>query len=515
MRLAAYCRVSTDHEEQLDSLENQKNFFEEFASIHNHELIKIYADRGISGKQLKNRERFQQMLYDARQGVFDVVAVKDIARFARNTLDFLAAIRELKRNNVIVLFVTNNMSTYGDSEFTLTIFGAIAQEESINISKRIRFGKKINAKKGRVPNLIYGYTKKDIFNLEIEEDEANTVRNIFELVQKGTSMRRIAAHLNEGYITTKKGCAWDERNIRRIIQNPIYKGVIMNHRTETKDVLDGTRKVLPPKEWYVHERPEYAIVSADEFDAAQRELERRRRKFKDGATSKRAKHHSAAHLFSNLVICSTCGSSFTKKSYMRKQGRREYWVCRCRDQGISTNRKKCTNFSYIDDSAIRLLLQKYFMQAIPDMEAFVDRICTSYSNQKKVRQDTNRMQIDKLHDSYSKTKKREERIQSLYVNGFIEIEELQTRQELQRQELRQLETAIEACRNDHIGMGTVESVNKKVENMLSLEVMTNAGLKRIIDRIEIGDDNSAKIFIVGEKECVAIEKTGNLNLSRK
>ena len=159
MNIAAYCRVSTDKEDQLNSLETQKKFFEEFASKNGHNLTGLYADEGISGTKTRNRKEFLRLMRDARQKAFEMIIVKDISRFARNTVDLLQNIRELKALGIETTFLTANMGVLGQSEFVLTVFGALAQEESANISKRVKFGKKENAKKGKVPNIVYGYNK--------------------------------------------------------------------------------------------------------------------------------------------------------------------------------------------------------------------------------------------------------------------------------------------------------------------------------------------------------------------
>ena len=177
MKLAAYCRVSTDKEDQLNSLEAQKQFFTEYTQRTGDVLVRLYADEGISGTKIKNRKEFLRMMKDAEQGLFDMVVVKDISRFARNTVDLLQNIRKLKSLGIETQFLTANMTSMGNSEFVLTIFGALAQEESANTSKRVKFGKKLNAEKGRVPNLVYGYDKTigDYFHLTINETEANAI----------------------------------------------------------------------------------------------------------------------------------------------------------------------------------------------------------------------------------------------------------------------------------------------------------------------------------------------------
>lgn len=144
MNIAAYCRVSTDKTDQLNSLEAQKEFFSEYTKRTGDTLVRLYADEGISGTKIKNRKEFLRMMSDAEHGLFDMVVVKDISRFARNTVDLLQNVRKLKSLGIETQFLTANMTSMGNSEFVLTIFGALAQEESANTSKRVKFGKKMN-----------------------------------------------------------------------------------------------------------------------------------------------------------------------------------------------------------------------------------------------------------------------------------------------------------------------------------------------------------------------------------
>ena len=183
MNIAAYCRVSTDKADQLNSLETQKEFFSEYTQRTGDTLVRLYADEGISGTKIKNRKEFLRMMADAEHGLFDMVVVKDISRFARNTVDLLQNVRKLKALGIETQFLTANMTSMGNSEFVLTIFGALAQEESANTSKRIKFGKKINAEKGRVPNIVYGYDKTigDYFQPDHQrEPRRNAIRQIYQ-----------------------------------------------------------------------------------------------------------------------------------------------------------------------------------------------------------------------------------------------------------------------------------------------------------------------------------------------
>ena len=269
MKYAAYCRVSTGSDEQLNSLVNQKRFFEEYAKKRGDVLVRIYADRGISGKSMTNRTEFKKLLEDSSRGDFDAVLVKDISRFARNTLDFLTGIRTLKSRGVDVIFIGANQKVLGESEFVLTLFAALAQEESCALSKKIIFGKKQGAQRGRVPNLIYGYDKVDTYTLTINPREAEVVREVFYLyTQKHMGYRKIAAALNSAGKVTKLGNLWNPKGIKRILINPIYKGVLVNNKTETIDFLLGKRANVAPDKRCIHRRKELAIVTDEVFDLA-------------------------------------------------------------------------------------------------------------------------------------------------------------------------------------------------------------------------------------------------------
>ncbi len=275
-RLAAYCRVSTKKEAQLDSLAHQREFFLQYAQREGLTLTEIYADEGVSGRQLRHREQFMRMLADAERGKFDLVAVKDISRFARNTVDCLQAVRTLKKQGISVRFLSVGQESMGESEFILTVYASLAQEESANLSKRVKFGKEINAKKGRVPPMLYGYDRIDLFTLRINPTEAAVVRFLFERYADGWGTLRIAHELNRLGKPTKLGKEWNSRGVRRILSNPIYCGTLVNHKSEVTDYLDGTVAPLPEQIHYRHSRPEWAIISPERFEEAQREMARRR-----------------------------------------------------------------------------------------------------------------------------------------------------------------------------------------------------------------------------------------------
>ena len=312
MNIAAYCRVSTDKSDQLNSLETQKQFFTEYVQRTGDHLVKVYADEGISGTKIKNRKEFLQMMADAEHGLFDMVVVKDISRFARNTVDLLQNVRRLKTLGIETQFLTANMTSMGNSEFVLTIFGALAQEESANTSKRIKFGKKVNAEKGRVPNIVYGYDKTigDYFNLTINEKEANVIRQIFQwYIQDGFGCASISNKLNEQGIRTKRNCRWSQNAISRILTNELYTGKIINGKQEVADFLTGQRKEKDETEWLVTERPELKIIDEEVFEQAQKILHSRHQAF-----NLNHERQSNKYLFSTLIKCKECGWSFAGRS---------------------------------------------------------------------------------------------------------------------------------------------------------------------------------------------------------
>ena len=224
MNIAAYCRVSTDKADQLNSLETQRKFFIEYAEKTGRRLVRLYADEGLSGTKVKHRKEFQRMMADAELGLFEQLVVKDISRLARNTVDLLQSVRRLKALGIQTLFLTANMDSMGDSEFVLTVFGALTQEESANMSKRIKFGKRVNAERGKVPNLVYGYDKTagDYFNLTINPQEAAVVRQIYHwYIKDGYGANKIAAALNQQGLRTKQGREWSQNGVCRILANPI------------------------------------------------------------------------------------------------------------------------------------------------------------------------------------------------------------------------------------------------------------------------------------------------------
>lgn len=513
MNIAAYCRVSTDKEDQLNSLETQKEFFLEYTNRTGDNLIKLYADEGISGTKIKNRKEFQRMLADAEKGLFDMVVVKDISRFARNTVDLLQSVRKLKSLGIETQFLTANMTSMGNSEFVLTIFGALAQEESANTSKRIKFGKKMNAEKGKVPNLVYGYDKiiGDYFNLSINEEEANVIRQIFKwYTEEGYGGSKIAGMLNERGIKTKRGNNWSQNSICRILTNEIYTGKIINGKEEVADFLTGQRKEKDESEWMVTVRPELRIIDDEIFDKAQDIIKGRQKSFH--MTSER---QSNKYLFSTLIKCKDCGWSFrrTVRQYKNTYVR---WVCSGHNgRGAAS----CPNAVTVDEEELIQVLQEYFQDILSKKKKVVDYVIREFQRVYKAK-DENVEYEKELNNKLSKLRKSREKYMDMYTDDLISREELNAKIGGMRKEIERLENELKMV-SYHLTKGEqleaiLNSTFKQMEDITDVHEMTNTQLKRLINKIEVDKDGNVDIYLrligdLGLDETVLIESESDVD----
>lgn len=490
LKMVGYGRVSTDEEKQLDSLQNQIEFFTQFAESRNYQLIHVYADEGISGKQLKKRDEFMKMLSDAEIYQFDVVVVKDVSRFARNTVDLLTSIRKLKGMGVNVLFVNNNQQTMGESEFVITLLGAMAQEESANLSKRVKFGKAINAKKGRVPREILGYDKVDNYTLKVNEEGASLVRRIYTMYLSGDcGMAHIATILRGEQIRTPKGCAFTEGYIRRVLTNPIYCGTLVNHKTVTVDFINGKRVALAEDEQYFHDRPELAIVSKEDYDAVQRIREQRcMMQTANGKDPRR--RYSSRYLFSGLVRCAQCGRTMIRQNNKRPNGVVDsYW--RCPSGTGMKHDDHCENRVFIRDDELRSALSEMLDSIISDKQAFAallkSAIETKANDTQRVEEETTSIEQRRI-----RLLKQKEKYVELCVNEAITMDELKQytikiikQLEILENEARELEGKKNFSRRIRDSINAcLEEINK----FLALDDIKNSDLKRFLAQIEVGND---------------------------
>ena len=516
MNIAAYCRVSTDKEDQLNSLEAQKKFFAEYTQRTGDTLVRLYADEGISGTKIKNRKEFLQMMSDAERGIFDMVVVKDISRFARNTVDLLQNIRKLKALGIETQFLTANMTSMGNSEFVLTIFGALAQEESANTSKRVKFGKKMNAEKGRVPNIVYGYEKTigDYFNLTINEEEAVIVRQIYKwYIEGGYGTARISNMLNERGLKTKRNCAWSQNAVSRILTNELYTGKIINGKQEVTDFLTGQRTNKDEAEWMIVERPDLQIIDNELYEKAQEILKSRHNAFK--MTRER---QSNRHLFSTLIKCKECGWSFRrsvrtyKNTYVR-------WVCSGHN---GRGADSCPNAITLDEDELISVIQDYFADMLKQKKKVINHVVGEFQRVYRAK-DENIEYEKELNAQLNKLKKSRQKYMDMYMDDLITREDLNEKIGGARKEIERLENELKMVAY-HLTKGEqleqiLNTTFKEIEDVTDVRQMSNTQLKKIIKKIEVDKDGNIDIYLrlfgdLGLEEAVLVDDTVLINDDR-
>ncbi len=420
LRAAAYCRVSTNKAEQLDSYSAQQDFFKEYCQRHEFQLLRIYGDEGKSGTKMKNRKQLLELLADAERGLYDIVLIKDPSRLARNTVDFLTSVRKLKACGVQVTFVNYDLSSSESSEFMLTMLSAIAQEESANMSRRVKFGKRINAEKGRVPNLVYGYdkTKGDYFHLTINEQEAQVVREIFELYSsKIMGATLIARELNRRGLKTKRGCNFNSKSIVTIIKNPIYIGKIVNGRQRVDDFLTGSRVDVSPDEWIVTENPGLRIISDELFLQAQQTYADTRKQYPHPHT-----HQVGAYQFSGLIRCKCCGYHFTryqrtyKNTYVR-------WCCANKNL---PGGQACPNRTRLKEEELEQGIRNYLSVLLSEQKELQQIMAEEF--ERVIQQNrTGPYTLNAIEKELAKRNREKNKLIELFSHDIISLEEMKTR----------------------------------------------------------------------------------------
>lgn len=336
-KVAAYARVSTDSDEQFTSYEAQVDYYTKFIKANPQwEFVEVYTDEGITGTNTKRREGFKRMIQDALAGKIDLIVTKSVSRFARNTVDSLVTIRELKEKGIEVFFQKENIYTLDSKgELLVTIMSSIAQEESRSILENVTWGQRKAFSDGKV-HLGYknflGYEKGPDGKPKIVEAEANIIKLIYKLFLEGDTFQMIAHKLTALEIKSPAGKSkWSPSTIMSILTNEKYKGDALLQKTFTVDFLQHKTKVNEGEvpQYYV-ENSHPAIINPFEWDSVQIELERRR---------KCGKNYSGKSEFANKIVCADCGGFYGKKVWhSNTPQRKEIWQC---NQKFTKGKVKC------------------------------------------------------------------------------------------------------------------------------------------------------------------------------
>ena len=366
LRVCAYCRVSTDNEEQQTSY---KTLIEEH---EDWEFVDIYADEGITGTKTAKRTDFHRMIDDALAGKIDMIIAKSISRFARNTVDTLNYVRKLRDHNVDVWFEKENIHTLElTSEMFLTLYSAFAQAESESISENVKMGVRAKMKRGELVGHYapYGFIyDEEIENLVEVPNEAFIVRYMFDRYKEGVGTSTIARELNDKNIPSPTGKKWSDTVVFRMIRNEKYVGDLLTGKTYTDNPINSKKKKNKGEfDMYYTENHHEGIIDRETWDKCQEIANRRSGKYTaDGKPEK----FSQVYPFSSKIVCGLCGENYIRRSWKaRKEGEppRAAWACRT----YNTDHLSCQSYgnvkeSYIEELFLNLysVLCKYNKQVV-------------------------------------------------------------------------------------------------------------------------------------------------------
>ena len=357
LRVAAYCRVSTDSDEQLTSYKTQKKVYTEMiAQKPEWCLAGIYADEGISGTRADKRDEFQKMIKACLGGKIDYIITKSVSRFARNTVECLEYVRMLKSRGIGVLFEEQNIDTLkSDSELYLVIYAGFAQSESESMSKNITWSFRKNFEEGKVTFIygkILGYRKGDNGEPEIDEEEAVIVEKIFDFYLSGMTLRGVAEAINAEFPVIPKKERMSSSSILSILSNEKYCGDAILQKTITVDCISKTRrKNTGEAPMYYVQNNHPAIISREKFNKVQEELIRRKNKTPQSAkTAITSTGKYSKYALTEVLVCGECGSRFRRCTWARNGKRKVVWRCTNR---LDFGPKYCKNSPTVDEDKLK------------------------------------------------------------------------------------------------------------------------------------------------------------------
>ena len=504
LNVAAYCRVSTDNDDQANSFASQKRYFEESIKRNpDWELTEIYADEGLTGTSTKKRKAFNKMIADAHLGKIDLILTKEVSRFARNTVDTLKYTRELKALNIGVYFMLDNIHTLApDGELRLTIMASLAQEESRKTSERVKWGQKRQMEKGVVfgRNML-GYDVHD-GKLYINEDGAKIVRLIFHKFvneRKGTST--IARELREeGYKTVTGNVMWTNTVILRALRNEKYCGDLIQKKTYTPDYLTHEKKYNRGIEDLViirdHHEP---IISRELWDMAQAELKKKE------PTAEIKSKHSNRYTLSGKLICGCCGNRFVSRSKKRKDGSK-YKSWRCYNAmmygGVKTdkagNKIGCDLHAGIRDEDFMIIIQK----VIEHLEVNKPKIINGISEALRpifIRDREKTVSETEIRKNISDLNSKKEKLLDLYLNDILSKEEYRLKKETYENEITKLEKLLSKLSGKSQDSYDIDSAIKDIEvhinKMLYGTERNETFYRNLIEKIVIYDRDHYDVYV--------------------
>ena len=491
LRVTFYARVSTDQDEQINSLENQVQYYTELIqSKPNWKFVPGYVDEGISGGSTKKRDNFNRMIRDAKAGMFDFIITKEISRFSRSTLDSIKYTQELLDYNVGVFFQNDNINTLDtDSEFRLVIMAGVAQDEIRKLSERLKFGFRQAIKNGHVlgNDKLYGYDKKDCV-LTVNEEEAEIIRIIFDLYgNQRLGTRTISKRLMELGYTSREGNAFNTLTIRHILENPKYKGWYCGNKSQSVDYRTKRNILLDESEWVTYPDPSIpAIVSEELWNRANILYKRRREEMKSHSSG--VSFHNR-YPYSAKIYCEEHGTTFHRQVIQTKKGQQEVWQCKVYR---SYGRAACSA-PKIRSCDLDLILSDIFKELVRDKEKIIDSLVTVLTNiPKEVDYGKLRCQVENEMEDLERKKNR---LLDLSIAGALTVEEFKERNDA-------FNAQIQECQ------GKLTAIRQEEENQSSEELDIPA-IRRALDEALrfTGEIDTALVATILDKVVVKKEST--------
>ena len=500
-KVAAYCRVSTDNDDQANSFESQQRYFRQYIERNpDWELYAIFADEGISGTNTKKRKEFNRMIACAKNGDFDLIITKEISRFARNTLDSIFYTRDLKKHGVGVIFLNDNINTLdGDAELRLAIMSSIAQEESRKTSERVKWGQKRQMEQGVVfGRSMLGYDVKD-GKMTINEDGAKIVRLIFrKFVDEGKGTHVIARELREEGISPMRVKEWSNTVILRVIRNEKYCGDLVQKKTYTPDFLSHEKKYNRGQEEFVilkdHHEP---IISRELFDKANRILDA-----KSLSQEGKAKH-SNRYPFSGKIKCGRCGASYVARYKTRKDGS-QYKAWRCFEGAKhgsphidkAGNQVGCSGTSIRNEEAIHIM---YLVckQLTIDRQKIADNLIKTI--QKVISLDMTGADTNTLEEKKEAAQKKRTDLIDLYTSGDIDRDEFTALRAKYDAEINSLKSMMESMEKQQIVIAKqkelMEDIKNAVDELIGGIEYEDEFYTQLLDKMVINDRENIDVYL--------------------
>lgn len=501
LRVTFYARVSTDQDEQINSLENQVQYYTELIqSKPNWKFVPGYVDEGISGGSTKKRDNFNRMIRDAKAGMFDFIITKEISRFSRSTLDSIKYTQELLDYNVGVFFQNDNINTLDtDSEFRLVIMAGVAQDEIRKLSERLKFGFRQAIKNGHVlgNDKLYGYDKKDCV-LTVNEEEAEIIRIIFDLYgNQRLGTRTISKRLMELGYTSREGNAFNTLTIRHILENPKYKGWYCGNKSQSMDYRTKRNILLDESEWVTYPDPSIpAIVSEELWNRANALYKRRREEMKSHSSG--VSFHNR-YPYSAKIYCEEHGTTFHRQVIQTKKGQQEVWQCKV----YRSHGRAACSAPQIRSSDLDVILSDIFKELVRDKEKIIDSLVTVLTNiPKEVDYGKLRCQVENEMDDLERKKNR---LLDLSIAGALTVEEFKERNDAFNAQILECQGKLTAIRQEEENRTSEEldipAIRQALDQALSFTGDIDTALvATILDRVVVKrestkDDIHLDIFL--------------------